>query len=133
MALDVAQELQLKAVRLQSTYGAGGLHQNEVFEAVLTISIVDPSGSQLSIGGEIQAMAVPRLGEYFQAMGASSADPFPARMIGLVGRDLLRHATLVYEGSKGSFEFKVDVSSLQQDVGSVLPHATADSSQERTP
>lgn len=116
MALDVAQEMRLQAIGIQNTYGAGGLHSNEVFEALLTISIADKTGAQVSVNGEIQAMGIPRLNEYFQQLQIQTSDPFPRRMIGLVGRDLMRHATLTYMGSKGQFEFKLDLSSFQQTI-----------------
>jgi len=39
MSLDVARELQLSPADLRGSYGAGGLHENEVFEAFLTAPI----------------------------------------------------------------------------------------------
>ena len=116
MAQDVSEGLQLKAIRIQETYGAGGLHRNPVFEAILGFSIQGKHGNLLSLSGEIQAMGIPRLQEYMRSLGLQTPDGFPSRMIGFLGRDLLRHATLTYEGSKGRFEFKLDLSTLQQTI-----------------
>jgi len=117
IALDAARELGLSALRLEQSYGAGGLHELPVFGAQLTIIIIDPMGREVSMGGDLQVKGIPELGEYFRNVPVQFADAaFPRRMVGLIGRDLLRHATFVYKGSIGQFDFKLDLGSLTQRI-----------------
>ena len=83
----------------------------------MTIIIVDPMGRDVSMGGDLQVKGIPELGEYFRNVPVQFADAaFPRRMVGLIGRDLLRHATFVYKGSIGQFDFKLDLGSLTQRI-----------------
>jgi hypothetical protein len=116
IALDAAQELGLVPLRYEKSYGAGGLHELPVFGVQLTISIVDHVGRQTTVGGDLQAKGIPELGDYFRNIPIQFLDSFPKRMVGLIGRDLLRHATFVYKGSVGQFDFKLDLGSLAQGV-----------------
>ena len=116
IALDVAQELGLAPLRQEKSYGAGGLVEHPVFGLQLTINFIDPVGRQVAVGGDIQAKGIPDLGDYFRHVPMDTPDPFPKRMVGLIGRDLLRHATFVYKGSVGQFDFRLDLGSLSQAV-----------------
>lgn len=116
IALDAAQELALTPLRLEKSYGAGGLHELPVFGAQLTIIIVDHMGREVTVNGDLQAKGIPELGEYFRNLPVQFQDAFPKRMVGLIGRDLLRHATFVYKGSIGQFDFKLDLNTLAQRI-----------------
>jgi hypothetical protein len=116
IALDAAGELGLTPLRLEKSYGAGGLHELPVFGVQLTIIIVDHMGREISVKGDLQAKGIPELGEYFRNLPVQFADAFPRRMVGLIGRDLLRHSTFTYKGSIGQFDFKLDLGSLTQGV-----------------
>ncbi len=112
MALDVAQELGLQAIRIEKSYGAHGLQENEVFHARLQVGFAGPAGNRLDVWAERDAIGVKDLGNFMASLQLTHGDDFPNRLIGLLGRDWLMHGTLLYEGSKGRFEFKVDLSSL---------------------
>jgi hypothetical protein len=116
IALDAAQELGLSPLRYEKSFGAGGLHELPVFGVLLTITFANPMGGEYGANGDIQAKGIPELGEYFRRIPIHSKDSFPLRMIGLIGQDLLRHATFVYKGSLGQFDFKLDVHSLPQTM-----------------
>lgn len=112
MALDVAQELQLTAVGLGETFGAGGLHRNEIFEAFLTLRIVDSFGQQTVVNHQGLVMGIPDLGQQLSALGLQAPDGYTTRLIGLLGRDILRYATVTYQGSKGIVEIAFDLDAL---------------------
>lgn len=111
MALDVAQELGLKPIRLEKTYGAHGLQESEVFHARLEVAFVG-GGNQTSMKGDIDVKGVKDLGAFMNTLKLETSDMFPKRLIGLLGREWLRHGTLLYEGTKGRFQFTLDLSSL---------------------
>ncbi len=115
IADDAAQELGLSPLRYEKSYGAGGLHNLPVYGVQLTIIILD-AGQQVSVTGDLQAKGIPELGDYFRHVPMQTQDPFPKRMVGLLGRDLLRHAIFVYKGSVGQFDFRLDLGSLSQAV-----------------
>jgi hypothetical protein len=98
MALDVAEELNLSPVGIKPSYGVGGLHHNKLFEAYLTITVADSFGQRTTVESFRQVAGVPDLNKVFNALGVQTAeaDDFPKRLIGLLGREFLRHATLVY-------------------------------------
>jgi len=121
IALDAAQELRLSPLRYAKSYGAGGLHELPVFGVLLTITFSDPMGGQHGVNGEVEAKGIPELGEYFRRLPMESKGSFPMRMIGLIGRDLLRHATFVYKGSIGQFDFKLDMGSFAQVIQGFEP------------
>jgi hypothetical protein len=112
MALEVAKELGLSPIRLMETYGAGGLHRNPVFEAALRISIADGRGNQTSLDLNSQVMGIPDFGRHLPNDALQVPDNFPTRMIGLLGRDFLRIATLTYDGSRGVVDIRLDLSQL---------------------
>ena len=106
-----ASDLGLLPVRIGTTYGAGGLHQNPVYEVVLRIAITDGTGASSVISSQMQAMAIPELDKHLQQLGVQGTHG-PLKLIGLLGRDFLRHATLIYSGAKGRVEVQIDPSSL---------------------
>ena len=116
MALDAAEELGLTRVRLQTTYGVGGRHDNAVFEAFLMLAI-DNEGVRTTITANLQVMGVPELGTVLSHVPlVTGTEAFPKRLIGLLGRDFLRHATLVYRGSQGIVEIKVDLATMGRET-----------------
>jgi len=113
MALDTAQELGLDAIRFQDTRGAGGIHKNQVFESFLTIEFEGKGiGEKALIQGTMQVIGIPELGTYMDAQRIRTDDPHPKRMIGLLGRDFLRHGLLTYNGVKGTIDLVLDLDSL---------------------
>lgn len=108
IASDVAQELGLKAVGLRKTRGSSGTHDSEVFEATMVVALPTPSGLTLTIRGQNFATGVPDMDGVIDQSTFSTNDPSPKRLIGLIGRDFLRFATLVYRGSTGVVEITID-------------------------
>jgi hypothetical protein len=112
MALNVAtNDLGLTPVGFQETYGAHGKQKNLVFEAQLTLSIRDSFGSQTTLQSVQRVIGVPELDKLFLTAGVSLGNQ-PLRLIGLIGREFLRHATLIYKGGSASFEVAIDMASI---------------------
>ena len=88
------------------------LHDNTVFEALLTLVIRDNEGHQTTITSVRQAMGIPDLDQPLKAMNVDLGSSFPTRLIGLLGREFLRHATMTYRGSKGIVEIVLDLESF---------------------
>jgi hypothetical protein len=114
MSLDVPQELQLSPVDLRKSYGAGGLHKNEVFEAFLEIVFTDSFGNESRVGSNSRVAGIPDLHMILRSLPLETGDECPKRLIGLLGRDFLRHATLIYQGSRGIVEVVLDPESFQR-------------------
>ncbi len=108
IALDVAEELQLTMVGLRKGYGAGGIHENKVFEASLRLI----ASNGLVVNSTHQAAGIPDLGKHLDATQVQTGDDYPKRLIGLLGRDFLLHATLIYRGSQGIIEIQLDMGSF---------------------
>lgn len=111
IALDVAGDLRLQQTGIGQTFGVGGLHENPKFSAQLTLALADGAAiTQITVVTE--AMGVPRLNEPFQALNAKNPDGTPARLVGLLGRDFLRHVSLRYNGPRAEVEFVVDLRTM---------------------
>lgn len=105
IALDAAAELRVRPLRIATTYGAGGKHENSIYRARLVVTIVNPRAkAATSIVFERDAMAVPDLSLPFQQMGLKDNTGNPVRLIGLIGRDLLSRTEFRYVGLRGRFE-----------------------------
>jgi hypothetical protein len=115
IALDVAQEMGLTPIRLTQSYGAHGLQENPIFFAHLDVVFDAPGKAATAITGDRDVTGVKDLHKFIDHMQIKPTPGFPHRLIGLLGRDWLRHGTLLYEGSKGRFEFKLDFASLVPD------------------
>jgi hypothetical protein len=112
LALDVAEELQLNPVRIAKGYGAGGLHESKVFEVFLEMENHDSFGNVVVVQSHRQAAGIPELGRYLDPAKVKTPDDHPIRLIGLLGREFLLHATLVYRGSRGIVELVLDPDSF---------------------
>lgn len=112
MALDVATDLGLTPVGIQDTFGLHGKQKNQVFEAELNLTIRDSFGNETRINTVQRVLGVPDMGALFATQGLKSGND-PVRLIGLLGRDFLRHATLIYKGPSGSFEIIMDFSAMK--------------------
>ncbi len=116
LALDVAEELHLHPVRIAKGYGAGGLHENKVFEVFLEIENRDSFGNVVVVQSHRQAAGIPELGKYLDPAKVKTPDDHPIRLIGLLGREFLQHATLVYRGSRGIIELVLDHDSFPKKL-----------------
>lgn len=113
MALDVAQDLKLTLVRIAKTYGAGGLHENPVFEAFLVMENRDTFGNVFHVESLRQVVGIPELGRYLERFDVKMKEDHPKRVIGLLGREFLEHATMIYRGPRGLVEIILDPASFR--------------------
>jgi len=104
IAEDVAIELGLQAVDRQKVRGAGGLDENTVYAAKLNIAIVRTDGSRSEVLMTIRAVGIPELREHFEA-NKVNVNGRSLRLIGLLGRDLLRYSKIVYRGETGVVDY----------------------------
>jgi hypothetical protein len=105
-----ADDLGLKPTRLAKTYGAGGEYELSVVNARLGFR-VSSARSEHEVSFETEAQVIPLLEAGGRQMGLKSGDN-EIRLIGLLGRDLLRHAQVSYDGINGRFEISFDLGSL---------------------
>ena len=108
---EAARDLGLHPVGLQMGFGAGGEHQNPVFHALLILGICDPKKGTTVLGAEQRVQAIPKLEESFRRMDVRDGNGNPVRLIGLLGRDFLRHTKFTYDGH-GNFEVIVRLDTL---------------------
>ena len=111
ISIEAAQELGLKQVDIQETYGMHGKQRTPIFHARLCLKIQDQNVEtelflERRVGGvkDIEAM--------FQKMGVHSGGKKTRRMLGLLGRDFLRHGTFKYYGTRGLMEIDLDLSTF---------------------
>lgn len=109
ISLDAAHRLGLKPTRIARGYGAGGEHRNPVFLARLNISIQNPKTKAVTtIEWEMEVQGIPELERHSElAYGGR-----PMRVVGLLGRDILQHCRLSYDGIKGIIQITFDLESL---------------------
>jgi len=111
ISVRAAQKLGLVPTRMQKGFGAAGEHDAPVFFANLEITIADPVTQLGSLfGWEQEVQGVPDLEKCVPGL---AVDGQPMEVVGLLGRDILRHAKINYDGPKGVLTFEFDVASLQ--------------------
>ncbi len=110
VALDVAEELGLIPVNIRQSYGVGGLHQNNVYAITLDLSFGTPGGVIHTLSATIEALGVPELGKHAKELRVDGA---PIRMTGLLGRDVMRFATIKYCGRTGKVDYEFDFTALR--------------------
>lgn len=104
IADDVAKELGLFQVGNANTYGAGGLHSNPVYAACLEMMVSTAGGKTMSVKLESSLLGIPDLNKHIMSMGVQvdgGSQTKQVRLIGLLGRDFLRHARFTYDGDDG--------------------------------
>ena len=70
----------------------------------------------LAISSTLQVMAIPDLNKLLAAMGPGT-DGYPTRLIGLLGREFLRHTILTYDGMTGQVSIAINYETLIQRPG----------------
>ena len=106
-----ARDLGLRPVDTQETYGAGGKHTNNVYAVHLELRI-----HQNTIGAVIRASGIPSLEQTFQNMGVK-INGRPVRVIGLLGRDMLRFCKMTYNGLTGDVDYRFDLRAMGAKPG----------------
>jgi hypothetical protein len=110
ISMEAADELGLLPLRLSESYGLGGKHKHPVFRVAFAIGITDGrSGNVLQ--GEIDAAGIPDLEVVGEGLGLHVRNQ-RRRLIGLLGRDILQHAKLTYDGPQGKFAVEFDLQSI---------------------
>jgi hypothetical protein len=112
MALDVARALDLKPIRKGKTYGVGGLHELDVYRAEIRMEFHMPSAGARLVGATVDALGVPDLGKNLDCRVAETG--LEVRLVGLLGREFLRHGMLFYGGSEGIVELWIDLETLRR-------------------
>lgn len=107
IAESVAQELGLPVIDKRSGYGAGGAHVNNVYPVVLKISITNDANITYTIRHEAAVQGIPKLEDHFRQF------PGAPRLIGLLGRDLLAHCKMIYDGPAGVVRYEFNDASIQ--------------------
>ncbi len=111
IALQTAKTLGLQPTRIQEGYGAAGKHSNLVFLARLEIKIVDPKTNQIQgFAWEQEVEGIPELHNFAAPLTWQGQT---MTVSGLLGRDILRHARIHYDGPAGRMRFEFDVASIQ--------------------
>lgn len=121
ISIEAATDLGLTPVFQEDTYGAHGKQKTPIFEAGLVFSITDSYGNRTEVRSEQRVLGVPDMQKLFDALQVKVGGNVPPRLIGLIGRDFLRHATLIYRGTKGSFEVVLDLTSIAPPPAPVAP------------
>jgi hypothetical protein len=109
MSRKAALLLGLQPIGLQPGYGAGGATMNPIYVAKFSLDI-----GQGQVSWEQHAQAIPDLDRYGQGITVSGR---PVEVIGLLGRDVLSHTKVTYDGIDGTIEIILDLGSLQLSGG----------------
>lgn len=114
IAQEAASALGLKPTRVGQGFGASGAHTQPIYRARLSIGITDgKSKKRTMIEYPTEAAGIPELGRSGQHLGITAGGQ-PVQLIGLLGRDLLKHTVVTYNGLEGWFEVDFDLSSMKQ-------------------
>jgi hypothetical protein len=105
ISLAAARTLGLKAISKVKGFGAGGEHVNDLVFARLQISIKDHRGIMTQIWWDMPCQAIPEMEKHLDGVELNGE---PVVLVGLLGRDLLRLATVMYSGRNGTLEVIFD-------------------------
>jgi len=109
---EVAEELRLVPVGRGITFGAHGPGEVLKYIARLEMKIADPVRGQIVVASQMVVAGIPNLDRVFQQRHPVTADGHPVRMIGLLGRDFLRHGTFTYRGAEGRMDLRLDLDTM---------------------
>ncbi len=113
IADDVAAELGLKPVGRGNSFGAHGVGSVDRYFAHFRFSMVNQQTSEVVVvDRETLVDAVPKLRDAYDLLGVAQ-NGFPVRLIGLLGRDFLRHTKLIYDGGSGSFSMTLRLDGMK--------------------
>ena len=113
MSEEAARRLGLQPISIAKTYGAGGLHDLNIYQALLTIGITDEKTGLVSqIMVEQPVGGISELGKTYEQAGVK-VNGQELRLVGLLGRDFLHYATMTYRGRTGQIEIVVDLEAMR--------------------
>lgn len=105
--ISVVRELSLERTgRLREGHGLSGRAMFDEYEASLLLPLTDRHGVQNWKGFPVCAWLMPE-SRVFELKGEN-----PPRIVGIIGRLLLRYATFRYDGRSGAVELHIDESAL---------------------
>ena len=115
IAQHTAETLGLTSIGTASSFGAHGAQESLRYRANFTLRIVDPtSGKALEVTFEDhEVLGIPKMKESFDQFGLRDQTGNLLNVIGILGREFLRHARLVYDGPRGIVEFEIDTQSVE--------------------
>jgi hypothetical protein len=99
----VVTELGLRPFGEDSAHGSNGAHLTSIYLAELVVPFAGDGKWDTSIASVLAVAAVPGLSE---VMPLADGDG-PIRVVGLLGRDFLRHVTFTYDGPAGKFQLRI--------------------------
>ena len=124
ISMNAAKALGLKPLRLQKGYGAAGAHEAPVYRVKLNIRITKAS-MVTELSWEIEAQGIPNLEDSIAPWKLRlRQEDQEARLVGLLGRDILQHTTVLYNGKNGWFEVNFDLDSLRKASAHGQPDVT---------
>jgi len=103
MGQAVVEALDLSACSEETAHGSAGVHRTPIYLAELVVPFAGDETRDASLTAVLPVAAVPRLDEM---MPLQTDDP-NGQLIGLLGRDFLRHVRFTYDGPGGSFSLKL--------------------------
>lgn len=106
MSVEAAKSLGLQPVSQMAGFGAGGKHKNEVFQVRMQVTVQHPKKGTTLVTAERRIQAIPDLEKALQMMDAKINNQ-PVRLIGLIGRDFLKHTRFYYDGHLGEFTLTI--------------------------
>jgi hypothetical protein len=109
ISVAAADQLGLKPTRIQAGFGLGGQTKSNVYFARLELSIKAPSGAETILAWEQEVIGVPNLdNRKITIEGGRQVD-----VVGLFGRDILRHCVMMYDGQAGIVRVQFDLSAIK--------------------
>jgi hypothetical protein len=109
----VARELNLPPATPTEAFGIGGSDVFKMVRAHMVLNVNDDSGEKLGLGLFNDFVCAPGLRENHDDYKLTAPDGSPLRIIGLLGRNFLRFATLTYNGLSGHWDMKIDPSVMR--------------------
>ncbi len=108
----VPKQLGLSPVGIRDTAGVHGVQKNEVYHLHLQLMFSGGSGEGVSIETEKPAICIPGLHGQWSPDEMKTNDAHPSLLIGLLGRDFLRHAVFTYNGATGVIDVMLDLTTM---------------------
>ena len=109
---EVADRLGLIPKRMQPGFGAGGECDNPVYFAQFSLKITENGAGgkpiETNLVWEQETLGVPNLGRRKIKVGNQEME-----VIGLLGRDVLQHCRMVYDGLGGVIQVEFDLTAMK--------------------
>ncbi|HNX49215.1 MAG TPA: aspartyl protease family protein [Thermoanaerobaculaceae bacterium] len=109
----VAQELGLQPIRTQRIFGVGGQKDHPVFLPEIIIELKQVDGHGFTMNRSQPAAGVDELEKLLEPISLARSDGWPTRLMGLLGRDFLRHMIMVYSGDAAEFRLFAQLGTLR--------------------